>query len=319
MTQRSQLPKFGNWENEDNVPYTVYFENARKGKSGNKMKLSKPDLVSNERSPVEVTSFEGKAELEVVNGPETERSRHKRQLSREDGELTPVQITDNESSHQHHGGVTSENNESESEANKDLEGTGPSHQRQLSGEDRDIIRKPYNSPLRHETIGKKGNADSPHHRLGGGSTDSPRRVSGQNSRPDRSVEQSPLHPHHQTRTGNKGSGVSSPSWERKGSSEGTHGLAPFTPGRSRLRSSVTGGDETPDYGPVVPKFGDWDESDPSAGEGYTHIFNKVREEKLSETGKVPIVPTETSYPSTGQRQYARSSSKGCFCFPWGRK
>ncbi|KAL8106167.1 hypothetical protein AgCh_029830 [Apium graveolens] len=144
---------------------------------------------------------------------------------------------------------------------------------------------------------------------GGGSTDSPRRVSGQNSRPDRSVEQSPLPPHHQTRTGNKGSGVSSPSWERKGSSEGTHGLAPFTPGRSRLRSSVTGGDETPDYGPVVPKFGDWDESDPSAGEGYTHIFNKVREEKLSETGKVPIVPTETSYPSTGQRQYARSSSK----------
>lgn len=65
----------------------------------------------------------------------------------------------------------------------------------------------------------------------------------------------------------------------------------------------------PDHGPVVPKFGDWDESDPSAGEGYTHIFNKVREEKLSETGKVPIVPTETSYSSNGQKQHANSSSK----------
>lgn len=237
LQQRSQLPK-----NEDNVPYTVSFENAREGKSGNKMNPSNPDLVSNDRSPVQVTSLEGKAELEVVNGPETEMSRHKRHMSREDGELTPVQITDIESSHQH-GGVTAENIDSESEATKDLDGTRPSHQRRLSGEDRDI-RKPYNSPLRHDTIGKKGNADSPRHRLGGGSTDSPKRISGQNSRPDRSVEQSPLHPHHQTKTGNKGSGVSSPSWERKGSSEGTHGIAPFTPGRSRLRSSVTGGDET---------------------------------------------------------------------------
>lgn len=242
LQQRSQLPKFGNWENEDNVPYTVYFENARKGKSGIKMNPRNPDLVSNDSSPVQITSFEKKAELEVVNGPETERSRHKRHMSREDGELTPVQITDIDSSHQHHDGVTSENNVFESEPNKDLDGTGPSHQRRLSGEDRDI-RKPYNSPLRHDTIGKKGNADSPRHRLGGGSTDSPKRVSGPTSRPDRSVEQSPLHPHHQTRTGNKGSGVSSPSWERKGS-EVTHGLAPFTPGRSRLRSSVTGGDET---------------------------------------------------------------------------
>ncbi|XP_074377794.1 RPM1-interacting protein 4-like [Apium graveolens] len=223
--QRSQLPK-----NEDDVPYAVSFENASEGKSGNMMKPSNPDLVSSDKSPVQLTSLEGKAELEDVNGPETERSRHKRQMSREDGELTPVHITDIESSHQHHGGVTAENIESESEANKDLDGTGPSHQRRLSGEDRDI-KKPCNSPLRHDTIGKKGNADSPRHRLGGGSTDSPKRVSGQNSRPDRSVEQSPLHPH-------------------------------------------------PDHGPVVPKFGDWDESDPSAGEGYTHIFNKVREGKL---------------------------------------
>ncbi|KAL8125776.1 hypothetical protein AgCh_013162 [Apium graveolens] len=189
-SQRSQLPK-----NEDDVPYAVSFENAREGKSGNMMKPSNPDLVSSDKSPVQLTSLEGKAELEDVNGPETERSRHKRQMSREDGELTPVHITDIESSHQHHGGVTAENIESESEANKDLDGTGPSHQRRLSGEDRDI-KKPCNSPLRHDTIGKKGNADSPRHRLGGGSTDSPKRVSGQNSRPDRSVEQSPLHPHH---------------------------------------------------------------------------------------------------------------------------
>ena len=54
----------------------------------------------------------------------------------------------------------------------------------------------------------------------------------------------------------------------------------------------------PDRGPAVPKFGDWDETDPSAAEGYTQVFNLVREEKNSETGKVPVKPTETSYSST---------------------
>lgn len=32
MQQRSHVPKFGNWDG-DNVPYTVFFENARKEKS----------------------------------------------------------------------------------------------------------------------------------------------------------------------------------------------------------------------------------------------------------------------------------------------
>lgn len=31
----------------------------------------------------------------------------------------------------------------------------------------------------------------------------------------------------------------------------------------------------------MPKFGDWDEKDPSTGEGFTDIFEKVREEKQS--------------------------------------
>ena len=28
------MPKFGNWESEENVPYTAYFEKARKGRGG---------------------------------------------------------------------------------------------------------------------------------------------------------------------------------------------------------------------------------------------------------------------------------------------
>lgn len=58
-----------------------------------------------------------------------------------------------------------------------------------------------------------------------------------------SIERSPLHPQSQARVGRKGSAVSSPSLNRKGTFESSHGIESSTPGRSRLRS-VTRGDET---------------------------------------------------------------------------
>ncbi|KAK6161721.1 hypothetical protein DH2020_005102 [Rehmannia glutinosa] len=118
---------------------------------------------------------------------------------------------------------------------------------------------------------------------------------------DRSVDHSPLHPHSQGRAGGKSSGISSPSWERKATSEGI--AAPSTPGRSRCFAALR-----PDRSAAVPKFGEWDETDPTAAEGYTQIFNRVREEKHSETGKVPVMPTETSL-SNGQKQYGNDNPK----------
>lgn len=49
--QHSNVPKFGNWESEDNVPYTVYFEKARKNRGG-KMRnpndpAENPDIFQN--------------------------------------------------------------------------------------------------------------------------------------------------------------------------------------------------------------------------------------------------------------------------------
>ncbi|XP_062213018.1 RPM1-interacting protein 4-like isoform X2 [Phragmites australis] len=106
-----------------------------------------------------------------------------------------------------------------------------------------------------------------------------------------SMEHSPIHPRHQARIVNKG-GVSSPPWERRGSSEGNRGAAPTTPGRSQMRSSGRG-DETPDRGSAVPKFGEWDEKDPSTGEGFTGIFDKVRAEKQSGSGNAPVITGDT--------------------------
>ncbi|OEL31586.1 hypothetical protein BAE44_0007394 [Dichanthelium oligosanthes] len=120
---------------------------------------------------------------------------------------------------------------------------------------------------RHEAPARKPYAESHNHKYGDHTNyDSAARKTG--------MERSPLHPHHQARVVNKG-GVSSPSWERRGSSEGNRGTAPTTPGRSKMRSSGRG-DETPERGSAVPKFGEWDEKDPSTGEGFTDIFNKIK-------------------------------------------
>lgn len=42
---RSQVPKFGDWESQDDVPYTVYFEKAKKGRKAKlNSQISDPSL-----------------------------------------------------------------------------------------------------------------------------------------------------------------------------------------------------------------------------------------------------------------------------------
>jgi len=63
----------------------------------------------------------------------------------------------------------------------------------------------------------------------------------------------------------------------------------------------------PERGSAVPKFGEWDEKDPSTGEGFTDIFNKVREEKQS--GDAPVITSDAGYNRSNQgRKYESSVS-----------
>lgn len=41
--ERSNVPKFGNWEGEENVPYTAYFEKARKGRAAPGSRVTNPN------------------------------------------------------------------------------------------------------------------------------------------------------------------------------------------------------------------------------------------------------------------------------------
>jgi RPM1-interacting protein 4 len=291
MARRSQVPQFGDWESEANLSYTEYFEKASKNNSGVKKNPNESRENPSQRE-----------ESRVVKGPSKDKPKHQRQMSYEDEELK-IHASPSVDSPMHEAEARGSNGQDSVKPRLD-------HQKDVDS------KRPPDSPLTNNTVGQRlGSTDSPLHRNGGVSNDeSPQRVPKQSA--DRSFERSPFHPHHQSKHGHKGGGVSSPSSERRGSSEGgNQSFAPSTPVRSRL-ASVNRGDESPDHGTAVPKFGDWDEGNPAPAVPYTQIFEKVREEKLdAEAGGVPSNGTPKSYFSN-HRQNKKESSKRCGCFPW---
>ncbi|RLM69220.1 putative disease resistance RPP13-like protein 2 isoform X2 [Panicum miliaceum] len=97
-------------------------------------------------------------------------------------------------------------------------------------------------------------------------------------------------------------GVSSLSWEDRGSSEGSRATAPTTPERYK-----------PDRGSAVPKFGEWEEA--SVGESFTAIFNRVREDKRSSDAPATARTSGAAYNRSDQgRKYKLS----CSCCGWSR-
>ncbi|CAH2052582.1 unnamed protein product [Thlaspi arvense] len=203
---RSNVPKFGNWEGEENVPYTAYFDKARKARAPPGGKVTNPNDPEYNSDPQPPPSKTRPEQAEPVR-----RSReHMR--SREESELK--QFSDG-------GGSSNE------AANK-----------------------------------RQGRASQ-----------------------NNSYDKSPLH---------------------KNSYDGT--------GRSKPKPNVRA-DESPEKVTVVPKFGDWDENNPASADGYTHIFNKVREERSSgaNVSGSSRTPTHTSSRSNPSNTFK------CCCFGFGGK
>ncbi|KAD6119997.1 hypothetical protein E3N88_11268 [Mikania micrantha] len=218
--KRPTVPKFGNW-GEDDVPYTVYFDKARKGRTGGKMinpndPLENPEMFGNKSPP-----------------PPTGRTR-------------PYAEPDE-----------------------------PVHRRAVRpAPDHRVNREDNEYPAPNDNPGRRTYGGSAHQRGGqGAAVGRPVRTS---IGSDHSFDRSPLHPHYQAKVAGKGS--ASPAWEGKNSYDSSYG-SNGTPSRSRMKP--TRGDDTPDKGASVPRFGEWDENNPSSGDNYTHIFNKVREERAT--------------------------------------
>ncbi|KAM7482069.1 hypothetical protein LguiB_006652 [Lonicera macranthoides] len=286
--EQSEAPKFSNWESEEDAPHTDYLEKASNNRSGAKRKPNDPKANS--------------------SSPHSEEPR---------GQKAPEVVVSSE--HERHGGVGPGSSKSESETPKGPNIIKSRHERRPSQE-QDDLRRATDSPLRQDAVGQKATVNSPPLLARGISTiDGSNWATRHSTAFDRSIERPPLHPHpsYNARVVDKGGGVSSPSWERKGSAEGSHGVPPTGPGRSRARPA-SHGDENLDHGGLpVPKFGDWDEHDLTSGEGFTQIFELVREERKS-AGRVPITPAVTSLPPHRGR-IKKKLKGGCFCFQWGRK
>ena len=54
-------------------------------------------------------------------------------------------------------------------------------------------------------------------------------------------------------------------------------------------------------GTAVPKFGSWDVNNPASADGFTHIFGKVREEKMG-PGTPPPPHSSSPYNNVHNRR-----------------
>eukprot|EP00252_Welwitschia_mirabilis_P023800 TRINITY_DN683_c0_g1_i1.p1 TRINITY_DN683_c0_g1~~TRINITY_DN683_c0_g1_i1.p1 ORF type:complete len:167 (-),score=38.88 TRINITY_DN683_c0_g1_i1:249-749(-) len=114
---------------------------------------------------------------------------------------------------------------------------------------------------------------------------------------------SPLQSHHQ--------GKQSSSEKRVPT--GGSSSAPVTPGRSKMRGVGTKPDDTPEGSTTIPKFGDWNEKDPTSADDFTYIFNKRREEKQNGVSMISAVPSTSLSQNTTHRQNLSSRSSMWCC------
>ncbi|XP_030515698.1 RPM1-interacting protein 4-like [Rhodamnia argentea] len=334
--QRSQLPTFGNWDNEDGVPYTAYFEKARKGKG--RVKRNPNDVQSDHETYMtseprtRTSSSQKEADLgsQKVAEPEAATSKQKHYRCGDEADRrrligSPLYRgaiggkTDLGAPRPYNSGVRKPKTEAEL-VMKAQYARRPSHEHRIRAGEFDHPRRRFSDSMLHrDPRYSRAAAESPVLRGSGMSS------------PYRSVWQNPWSEHikssshstqHRASVGGGGGRMSSPVQEpekRHSSTSRGHSTAPTTPGRSRLKP-VARGDKTSNHSTAVPKFGDWDETSPSSADGYTHVFNLVVEEKKGAAGKPPVTTAENPH-SNGQysRAETRSKSRGCWCFPWRKR
>ncbi|KAJ0984400.1 hypothetical protein J5N97_002756 [Dioscorea zingiberensis] len=264
MAQKVHVPKFGNWES-DNVPYTTYFDNARKDKGAGGKMINPNDPEENPDA--------------FVSGifPQGYKFAKPEQDDDESYDFGNGNLA-NVSPMKHGRAIKSQQRENRFRDDSGFQG---------------FMKSPSPQHFSHQRgdVDQKG---SKTHKSG--KPDSTEKynpdvalMSHQNRRnpasysPERSYMFSP--PRQTTlKTGNNHHGTK-PQQHQRGAS--------------------------------VPKFGAWDENDPKSGEGFTIIFNKVKEEKQTTAARLPTTPTEPKFIPAAQQESSNSSflSKICCCFP----
>lgn len=102
--------------------------------------------------------------------------------------------------------------------------------------------------------------------------------------------------------------------QKNSSSERSNSFCPPSPGPTRPRNGYNPADNIASQRSAsVPIFGAWDERDPKSGDGFTVIFEKVKEEKQIAAAKFPPVPQQpTNFSNSYNKKETRA--KKCCCF-----
>lgn len=254
--QSSNVLKFGDWEGQQDVPYTVYFEKAGKRKSGDKLKPNdtqyKPNMPHDYTPPVQAPPFQKEVKMKASKDMEPTGSKYEHHTEAgkvwrsEDPSLPHLGWkTAVASPQQYHVGARSGSSKPKVEATMGADASRRKYELDLSRQGVEL-RRPTDSPSRHENVGHRAAVDLNIQRNGGVNTGDKRsmhQITGSNNHRlhqitgsnNHSIDRSPLHPRYQAMVGGISSGVSSPSWEKQVSSESRHGLSPSNQ-RSHLGS-----------------------------------------------------------------------------------
>ncbi|XP_077232481.1 RPM1-interacting protein 4-like [Tasmannia lanceolata] len=243
VQQHPHVPKFGNWEGE-NVPYTMYLENARKDKGVGTKMINPNDTEKNPdafQCPTPSREYSIRKEHNIED-PNVDENHHSVRAP-------PPWVRFEKDTHlvQHH------------------------HKKYPSKEEAGFRS--------YSAINAMNPQKSRNNKSSKSFSDS------EKSNSDRSLLKSHRHPARYGLT--------------KNSDSSTCSTTPLPPAMKHGYF----------LSQPVPKFGTWDETDPKSDEGFTTIFNKVKEEKKIGAANLTKLPTDPAMYSNGHRNHDNSSSK----------
>ncbi|CAM6083145.1 unnamed protein product [Calypogeia fissa] len=298
--RRTHVPKFGNWDANDHMPYTVVFDHARQGRG-------KP---INPNDPTENPSMfpAGRGGGGGGGGPGARRHVNPNE---------PEESTDRAQQERQQQGIVREGSSGSGSGGGG--GRGGAQQQQQQQQQISQQRASGAEERRRMSTGQVPSR--------GPSADlskRPNRDSGLDRRDDSPgtsfADQSPSHPgqRFEGSAGGRGGatagnrvGSNSPvvdQTRRRSTGEEGQMFAPATPNRSRLGNGKTNNATKEDAkgSAALPRFGAWDAQDPGSGDGFTVIFNNARNEKKT-GGPVSLNPKT---PDRENDLYDNSNSGG---------
>lgn len=200
------MPEFGNWESQENVPYTLYFDKARKGRGGKMINPNdpeeNPEMFSNVAPSPPAASTPSpsriRAQVDEINGRGSVKPEHDRRVSREDGNFRQF---------------------------ADAPARGDNLSRRTSGES----THQHSSHAGGDNLGRRTSGESTHQHSSHGSH--PGRPVRQSAGSEHSIERSPLHSNQAKLSGRGGA---SPAWDGKSSHDSNYGA----PGKPRMKPAT---------------------------------------------------------------------------------